>query len=52
MVVYYSDLRIVVRLLYDGNKLLRDSIVTENLPECVVVDTIEGLFKVNEGDVE
>ncbi len=49
--MYYSDLGIGVGLLYDGNKLLRDSIVTENLPECVVIDTVEGLFEVYEGDV-
>ena len=50
-ITLYSDLGIVVGLLYDGNKLLRDSIVAENLPECVVVDTIEGLFEVDESDV-
>ena len=50
--VCYSDLRIVMRRMYDSNELLWDSIMALDPSDCAVIDTIEGLFEIYECDAK
>ena len=53
MIVYHSNPRVMVRILYDRDKFPWYSIAVKDRPErYIVIDAVKGLFKVYECNIE